>query len=73
MEIGYMLSETFIINSVRDGDQMKIVLKEFNQSNLSSYHRDAGVNLFLYYLELIWLLKTQIFFGNRLAMVFMSA
>jgi len=27
-----MLSETFIINSVRDGDRMKIVLKEFNQS-----------------------------------------
>ena len=33
-EIGYMLSETFIINAVRDGDGMKIVMKEFtfNQS-----------------------------------------
>ena len=33
-EIGYMLSETFTINAVRDGNEMKLVMKEytFNQA-----------------------------------------
>ena len=30
MELGYMLSETFVINAVRDGDEMKLVMKEFS-------------------------------------------
>jgi len=29
MELGFMLSETFIINAKRDGDEMKIAMKEF--------------------------------------------
>jgi len=31
MEIGFLLSETFIVNAERDGDEMKLVMKEFTR------------------------------------------
>ena len=75
MELGYMLSETFVINAVRDDDEMKLVMKEFTfhgsiELPQKCWRGFAGL------LDQIVLLKTSkianlFIFAHHLAMVFM--